>query len=80
MNLKIRLLSKARPTALLALALALFTLTAGCNKESNTGNSSESARSDNLPANASPASEHSFDCEHITCGRETGRSLSHGGR
>jgi hypothetical protein len=54
MNLKIRPSSKARSTALLALALALFTLAAGCNKESNTGNSPQSAHSNNVPANASP--------------------------
>lgn len=54
MNLKIRPLSRARTTAPLALALALFTLTVGCNKDSNTGNSPESANSNNIPANASP--------------------------
>lgn len=54
MNLKIRLPSRMRATAPLALALALFALAAGCNKDSNSGNSPESANSNSAPANASP--------------------------
>ena len=54
MNLKIRPQSRARTTAPLALALALLALTAGCNKESHTGNSPESVNSNNAPASASP--------------------------
>ncbi len=54
MNLKIRLPSRAHATAPLALALALFALTAGCNKDSNTGNSPENTNATNAPASASP--------------------------
>ncbi|HYG80497.1 MAG TPA: hypothetical protein VD861_08930 [Pyrinomonadaceae bacterium] len=49
MNLNIRL---PRAAATLALALASFALTAGCNKDSNTVNSPESASSNSAPANA----------------------------
>ncbi len=54
MNIKIRLPGRTRTTAPLALMLALFALAAGCNKDSNSGNSPESANSNNAAANASP--------------------------
>ena len=54
MILKIRPLSAARTTAPLALVLALLALTAGCNKDSDTGHSPEVANSNNAPASASP--------------------------
>jgi hypothetical protein len=54
MKLKIRPLSGVRATALLAFAVALLALIAGCNKDPNTGNSPEGAKSNLAPASASP--------------------------
>ena len=54
MNLNIRPPGGARTTAPLALALALLALTAGCSRDSDTGNSPEGANSNNAPASAPP--------------------------
>ena len=54
MKLNIRLRRSTRAAALLALALALCALAAGCNKDSQTGNSPESANSNDAHADASP--------------------------
>jgi hypothetical protein len=55
MYLEIRPRGRTRAAAPLALALALlFVLASGCTTESNTGNSPESANSNNAPVNAPP--------------------------